>query len=76
MCIRDSPKGAFYAFFAIEGIEDDLAFCQNLVRTSKVGLVPGSAFGAEQEGWLRLCFASKIDTLDHALTRLESAISD
>ena len=70
------PKGAFYAFFAIEGIEDDLAFCQNLVRTSKVGLVPGSAFGAEQEGWLRLCFASKIDTLDHALTRLESAISD
>ena len=55
---------------------DDLAFCQNLVKTSKVGLVPGSAFGAEQEGWLRLCFASKIDTLDHALNRLESAISD
>ena len=70
------PKGAFYAFFAIEGIEDDLVFCQNLVKTSKVGLVPGSAFGAEQEGWLRLCFASKIDTLDHALNRLESAISD
>ena len=70
------PKGAFYTFFAIEGIKDDLAFCQNLVKTSKVGLVPGSAFGAKQEGWLRLCFASKIDTLDHALTRLESAISN
>jgi len=37
-------------------------------------LVPGSAFGAPQEGWLRLCFASEINTLDKALTRLEEAI--
>mgnify|MGYP001163751994 FL=1 len=69
------PRGAFYAFFAIEGIEDDLAFCQELVKTAKVGLVPGSAFGAPQEGWLRLCFASEISTLDKALTRLEEVIA-
>ena len=69
------PRGAFYAFFAIEGIKDDLAFCQELVKTAKVGLVPGSAFGAPQEGWLRLCFASEIDTLDKALTRLEEVIA-
>ena len=69
------PHGAFYAFFAIEGIEDDLAFCQELVKTAKIGLVPGSAFGAPQEGWLRLCFASEINTLDKALTRLEEAIA-
>ena len=69
------PRGAFYAFFAIEGIEDDLVFCQELVKTAKVGLVPGSAFGASQEGWLRLCFASEINTLDKALTRLEEAIA-
>ncbi|MEE2803326.1 MAG: pyridoxal phosphate-dependent aminotransferase [Pseudomonadota bacterium] len=68
------PRGAFYAFFSIDGIEDDLAFCQELVKTAKVGLVPGSAFGAAQEGWLRLCFASEIGTLDKALTRLEDAI--
>ena len=68
------PQGAFYAFFSIDGIADDLAFCKRLVRTARVGLVPGSAFGAPQEGWLRLCFASDLNTLSTALDRLEGAI--
>jgi aspartate/methionine/tyrosine aminotransferase len=68
------PEGAFYAYFAIEGLEDGLAFCKDLVREAKVGLVPGSAFSAEEEGWLRLCFASKPQTLSTALDRLEDYI--
>ena len=38
------------------------------------GLVPGIAFGDQGEGWLRLCYASKLETLSTALDRLESHI--
>jgi aspartate aminotransferase len=69
------PEAAFYAYFKVEGLEDGLSFCKNLVREAKVGLVPGSAFSAEEEGWLRLCFASKPETLSTALDRLEDYIT-
>ncbi len=69
------PEGAFYAYFAVDGIDDGLAFCKRLVREHRVGLVPGSAFNAAEEGWLRLCFASQLDTLNTALDRLEDAIA-
>ena len=69
------PEGAFYAYFAVDGIDDGLAFCKQLVREHRVGLVPGSAFNAAEEGWLRLCFASQVETLNTALDRLEDAIA-
>ena len=69
------PEGAFYAYFAVDGIDDGLAFCKQLVREHRVGLVPGSAFNAAEEGWLRLCFASQVETLNTALDRLEDAIT-
>ena len=69
------PEGAFYAYFAVDGIHDGLAFCKQLVREHRVGLVPGSAFNAAEEGWLRLCFASQVETLNTALDRLEDAIT-
>ena len=60
---------------AVDGIHDGLAFCKQLVREHRVGLVPGSAFNAAEEGWLRLCFASQVETLNTALDRLEDAIT-
>ena len=66
------PEGAFYAFFSVDGITDSLEVAKDLVRTAKVGLAPGAAFGADSEGFLRLCFASKAATLSTALDRLEA----
>lgn len=64
------PQGAFYAFFAVEGMTDSLGFAKEIVRRCKVGLAPGAAFGAAGEGHLRLCFASSPERLHEALERL------
>ena len=61
-CMR--PKGAFYAFFSVEGMENSLEFCKTLIDKCNVGLAPGSAFGPGGEGFLRLCFASTPDKLN------------
>ena len=65
------PEGAFYAFFWVEGMTDSLSFCRKLVRDARVGLVPGTTFGAREEGWFRLCFANQSKTLNTAIDRLE-----
>ena len=65
------PDGAFYAFFAVDGMTDSLGFARELIETAGVGLAPGRAFGEAGEGRLRLCFAAEADTLSKALDRLE-----
>lgn len=64
------PNAAFYAFFAIDGMGNSTDFAKTLLRETKVGLAPGAAFGAEGEGYLRLCFAKKPDMVREALDRL------
>jgi aspartate/methionine/tyrosine aminotransferase len=68
------PDGAFYAFFAVDGVADSLAFAKELVARAGVGLAPGRAFGQEGEGWLRLCFAAQEKTLQQALDRLAEVL--
>ena len=65
-----SPEGAMYAFFRIDGVEDSMAFCRRLVQEAKLGLAPGSAFGAEGEGFVRWCFAASDERLDEGVARL------
>jgi aspartate/methionine/tyrosine aminotransferase len=70
-----SPPGGLYAFFRVEARDDSLAFAKTLVAEHGLGLAPGAAFGAEGEGWLRWCFASKDPArLDLGLQRLAAAI--
>jgi aspartate aminotransferase len=71
----DPPRAAFYAFFRVDGIVDSLKFAQDLFRTTKVGVAPGRAFGEGGEGWLRLCFAQKTETLSVAAERLAQFIA-
>jgi len=70
-----SPPGGMYAFFRIAGQDDSLAFAKRLVERHGLGLAPGVAFGAEGEGWLRWCFASRDpQRLDAAVQRLAGAL--
>lgn len=64
------PDAAFYAFFAVEGMADSLAFATDILRRAKVGLAPGAAFGPAGEGYLRLCYACSLPRLEQALDRL------
>jgi aspartate/methionine/tyrosine aminotransferase len=65
------PEGAFYAFFAVEGLTDSLDTAKRILDEVSVGLAPGSAFGPGGEGHLRLCFAGGTERLSAALDRLE-----
>lgn len=64
------PKGAMYLFFRVDGAQDTLALCKQLVVEAKLGLAPGSAFGPEGEGYVRWCFASSLERLNEGVTRL------
>jgi aspartate/methionine/tyrosine aminotransferase len=70
-----SPPGGMYAFFRVQGQDDSLAFAKQLVERHGLGLAPGVAFGAEGEGWLRWCFASRDpQRLDEGVQRLARAL--
>lgn len=65
-----SPAGAFYAFFAIDGMSDSMASALKLVDEANVGLAPGIAFGPAAEGHFRVCFLRSAAPLEEAMTRL------
>ncbi len=69
------PEGAFYAFPRIAGLTDSAAFAEKLVRETGVAVAPGSGFGADGEGHLRICFAASQATLANALARLDRYMS-
>jgi hypothetical protein len=64
------PDGAFYLFPRIDGVADSFGFCKRLLLEERVGLAPGSAFGAGGEGSVRICYAAERAVLEEALERL------
>ncbi|MFA6079672.1 MAG: aminotransferase class I/II-fold pyridoxal phosphate-dependent enzyme [Candidatus Omnitrophota bacterium] len=66
------PEGAFYAFPSIKetGISS-MEFSKRLLAKEKVAVVPGTAFGALGEGYIRISYASSMDKLKEALVRME-----
>ncbi|WP_205620571.1 pyridoxal phosphate-dependent aminotransferase [Nisaea denitrificans] len=68
------PKAAFYAFFTVDGMDDSVAACKEIIDKCNVGLAPGSAFGPSGEGYLRLCYASAPERLTAAMDALEGML--
>jgi len=67
------PDGAFYLFINIKEVSSDsLNFAKELLAEEGVAVVPGIAFGAE--GYIRLSFATDIDTIREGIKRLENFI--
>ncbi|NOY98693.1 MAG: pyridoxal phosphate-dependent aminotransferase [Chloroflexi bacterium] len=66
------PKGAFYAFpnVAASGMDDD-TFANKLLEEEHVAVVPGSAFGAGGEGFVRCSYATAYEKIEEALRRME-----
>ena len=65
------PLGAFYVFPSIQafGMDSD-TFCQTLLREQRVALVPGTAFGACGEGFVRCSYAYSMDHLIEVCKRI------
>lgn len=66
------PHGAFYAFpqVAASGLTDE-EFAQKLLEEEKVAVVPGNAFGAGGEGFVRCSYATAYEKIEEALHRIE-----
>ena len=69
------PKGAFYIFPNITefGMTSE-AFALELLKREKVAVVPGSAFGACGEGFLRISYAYSQEDLRVAFDRIETFV--
>ena len=66
------PYGAFYVFPSIKstGMTSD-EFATTLLKTEKVAVVPGTAFGDCGEGFIRISYAYSMENLKVALDRIE-----
>ena len=69
------PDGAFYAFFAVDGLTDSTQAAKDLLANAGIGIAPGCAFGRSGEGFLRLCYAKEAGTMHAALDRIESYLA-
>jgi len=65
------PRGTFYAFVDIRqfGIPSfDLS--RLLLEKARVAVAPGSAFGTEGEGYIRMCFANSTENIRKGVKRM------
>lgn len=72
-----SPQGAFYVFPCIKstGLASE-EFCERLVYTKKVAVVPGTAFGRSGEGFVRVSYAYSVNHLKEALKRIGEFVEE
>ena len=70
-CLK--PSGAFYAFINIKelGLTADEASAM-LLKDFGIAMVPGTAFGGDGEGYLRLSYATAYSRLQEAINRLSA----
>ena len=71
----NDPKGAFYIFVNIkeQGLTS-MEMAEYLLEEAKVAMVPGSAFGSEGEGYLRISYACSYENLVKACDRIKTAV--
>ena len=69
------PKGAFYVFPSIRhtGLSSE-EFAEKLLEKERVAVVPGTAFGACGEGFLRISYAYSIEDLKNALDKIKKFV--
>lgn len=71
------PFGAFYVFPCIRefGMTSE-EFATALLNAQKVAVVPGTAFGACGEGFVRISYAYSLDNLKKAMDRIELFVTE
>ncbi len=66
------PEGAFYVFPSIKysGLDSE-TFCEKLIVSQRVAIVPGTAFGECGEGFARVSYSYSLNHIKEALNRME-----
>lgn len=71
------PQGAFYVFPSIKstGLTSD-EFCERLLYSKRVAVVPGTAFGESGEGYVRVSYAYSRKYLKAAMQKIEEFLTE
>ena len=71
------PEGAFYLFPCIKstGLSSE-EFCEKLVMSKRVAVIPGNAFGDCGEGFIRVSYCYSIDNIKEAVRRIGEFIKE
>ena len=73
----NNPHGAFYIFVNIKSLGmTSMEVAEYLLDNAKIALVPGSAFGSEGEGYLRISYACSYEDLQEACARTKKAVEE
>lgn len=70
------PEGAFYVFpdISCTGLSSE-EFCEKLIRSKHVAVIPGNAFGDSGEGFIRVSYSYSLKHINEALNRINSFIN-
>ena len=69
------PEGAFYTMVDVSAHGDSMAVAERLLEHGVI-TVPGSAFGAEGEGYLRVSFCADLPVITEGVRRMKEALDE
>lgn len=70
------PKGAFYVFPDIKSLGvTSLEFCSRLLEEEGVSITPGSVFGESGEGYVRMSYATSLETIGEAVKKIKGFVN-
>jgi aspartate/methionine/tyrosine aminotransferase len=65
------PQGAFYFFLDFRPLKmTSVEICERILEDAGVGLVPGSAFGAQGEGFVRMTIAASDEDVEAGFRKI------
>lgn len=68
-----ATEGAFYTLVDVSAHGDSMSVAERFLE-QRVITVPGSAFGTEGEGYLRVSFCADLDVLEEGVRRMKEAL--
>jgi aspartate aminotransferase len=68
------PKGAFYAFPKVTQFGTSEQVTEQLLRDALVAVTPGSAFGPNGEGYVRMSYATSREDIAKGIRRIEESL--
>ena len=67
------PEGAFYTMVDVSAHGDSMTVAERLLEHGVI-TVPGSAFGTEGEGFLRVSFCADLPIIEEGVRRMKEAL--
>jgi len=69
------PRGAFYAFPKVSQFGNSVEVTEKLLQDALVAVTPGSAFGPNGEGHVRLSYAASRQNIEDGINRIGASLA-